>query len=336
MALIAKGKSPRQDSSVLRGTVTNKGGVLLDENVKLICPPGAVDDSLSVSVILEDPSKYYGQFVLKDLENNVTFGAPIISLGPSGHFFNKPLTLKSMVDINFNWDDVLILHGSKTSGGKITWQDISHNSNIDEANTGLVIEIEHFSIIAILYRLSRATLLCTKDIISRLNLLAFNYTLSVLLKKSSPSLVHDELALLFVSQDVYHEQFYREDDTSSALMQLKKEGFVELHVRCSQDEKSIYNNETLEVIVRLGEDYKLADSQQESTRFTVHSYDWWHTGKVLRIPLEWSKDVRSLCGKVSVRGDYGHTSESLFSEPGMFDSLGLINMIVFWILKMID
>ena len=334
--MIAKGKSPRQDSSVLRGTVTNKGGVLLGENVELICPPGAVDNSLSVSVTLEDPSNYYGQFVLKDLENNVKFGAPIISLGPSGHFFNKPLTLKSMVDINFNWDDVLILHGSKTSGGKITWQDISHNSNIDEANTGLVIEIEHFSIIAILYRLSRATLLCTKDIISRLNLLAFNYTLSVLLKKSSPSLVHDELALLFVSQDVYHEQFYREDDTSSALMQLKKEGFVELHVRCSQDEKSIYNNETLEVIVRLGEDYKLVDSQQESTSFTVHSYDWWHTGKVLRIPLEWSKDVRSLCGKVSVRGDYGHTSESLFSEPGMFDSLGLINMIVFWIPKMID
>ena len=331
MPLIFKDNSPREDTSGLCSTVNSEGGILVDESVKLICPPGAVDNSLSVCLTLEDPSKYYGQFVLKDLENDVVFGAPIISLEPSGHFFMKPLTLTSKLNVNFNWDDVLIFHGSKSGSKKITWRDVTHNSKIDEANAEVVIEIEHFSIIAILYRLSRSTLLCTKDIISRLNLLAFNYTLSVLLKKSSPSLVHDELVLLFVSQDVYHEQFYREDDTSSALMHLKKEGFVELHVRCSQDEKSIYNNETLEVIVSLGEDYKLADSQQESTRFTVHSYDWWHKGKVLRIPLEWSKDVRSLCGTVSVRGDYGHTSESHFSELGMFDSLGLINMIVFWI-----
>ena len=216
-------------------------------------------------------------------------------------------------------DDVLILHGSKTGGEKITWQDVTGKSKMDEKNAVVVVEIEHFSVIAILYRLSRSTLLCT--IVTRLNVVAFNYTLSVLLKKNNPSSVKNELALLFVSKEVYHEQFYREDEASSALMKLKKEGFKELHVelRSSQEEKSIYNKETLQIDIRLGEDYKLADRQQESTSVTVHSYDWWHEGKVLRIPLEWIKDVRSLCGKVTVRGEYGHTSEKHFSEQGKLE-----------------
>ena len=330
MPLIFKDNSPWEDTSGLCSTVNSEGGILVDESVKLICPPGAVDNSLSVCLTLEDPSKYYGQFVLKDLENDVVFGAPIISLEPSGHFFMKPLTLTSKLNVNFNWDDVLIFHGSKSGSKKITWRDVTHNSKIDEANAEVVIEIEHFSIIAILYRLSRSTLLRTKDIVSRLNVLSFNYTLSVLLNKSNPSSVHDELALLFVSQDVYHEQFYREDEKSSALMQLKKEGFVELHVHTCLEEKSIYNNEILQVNVSLGGDYTLADGQQESTCFTVHSYDWWHEGKVLRIPLEWNKDVRSLCGTVSVRGEYGHTSERHFSERGRFDRLNLMNVITIY------
>ena len=307
-------------------TVTSEGGELVGESVKLICPPGAVYNSLSVCVTLEDPSKYYGLLVLKDLENDVMFGAPIISLEPSGHLFFKPLTLVGKFSGTFNWDDVLILHGSKTEGGKINWQDISHNSKIDEANTELVIEIEHFSIIAILRRLSRSSLLRTKDIVSRLNLQAFNYNLSVLLNKSNPSLVRDELALLFDSQGVYNEKFYREDEASSALMQLKKQGFEKLHVRCSPEEKGIYNNETLQVNVRLGEDYKLADSQQATVSFTVHSSEWWHEGKVVRIPLERNKNVTSLCGKVSVRGEYGHKSERNFNERGKIDILTIINL----------
>ena len=317
--IINEDNSPRKDTSLLCCTVTCEGGVLVGESVKLICPPGAVDNSLSVYVTLEEPSKYYGHLVLKDLENEVVFGAPIISLEPTGRFFKKPLTLISKLNMKVNRDDVLILHGSKTGGEKITWQDVTGKSKMDEKNAVVVVEIEHFSVIAILYRLSRSTLLCT--IVTRLNVVAFNYTLSVLLKKNNPSSVKNELALLFVSKEVYHEQFYREDEASSALMKLKKEGFKELHVelRSSQEEKSIYNKETLQIDIRLGEDYTLADRQQESTSVIVHSYDWWHEGKVLRIPLEWIKDVRSLCGKVTVRGEYGHTSEKHFSEQGKLE-----------------
>ena len=321
--IINEDNSPRKDTSLLCCTVTCKGGVLVGESVKLICPPGAVDNSLSVNVTLEEPSKYYGHLVLKDLENEVMFGAPIISLEPTGRFFKKPLTLISKLNMKVNRDDVLILHGSKTGGEKITWQDVTGKSKMDEKNAVVVVEIEHFSVIAILYRLSRSTLLCT--IVTRLNVVAFNYTLSVLLKKNNPSSVKDELALLFVSKEVYHEQFYREDEASSALMKLKKEGFKELHVRSSQEEKSIYNKETLQVDIRLGEDYKLAERQQESASVIVHSYDWWHGGKVLRIPLEWIKDVRSLCGKVTVRGEYGHTSEKQFSERGKLAQSQLTN-----------
>ena len=313
-----------KDRTVLCSTVTSEGGVLAGESVQLVFPPKAVDRSLTVYVTLEDPSKYYGQFVLRDLENDVMFGTPIISLEPSGHLFKKPLTLIGTFNMNFDWNDVFIFHGSKSGGEKITWHDVTHNSKIDEANTEVIIEIEHFSIIAILRKLSRTTLLCTRDILSRLNLLAFNYTLSVLLKKSNTSM-HDELALLFVSQDVYHEQFYQEDETSSALVRLKEDGFVQLHVHCSQEEKSIYNSETLQVDVHLEGDYKLADGTQESTSLSVHSYDWWREGKVIRIPLEWDKDVRSLCGKVSVRGEYGHTSERHFRERGKIDIRNLLS-----------
>ena len=272
---------------------------------------------MSITFHLEDPSKYYGLIVRRDLENDVMFGASVINIEPSGHYFKKPLTLATKVESRFRCHDVFILHGFKTRDGNITWHDITHNSRIDEANAGVDIEIYHFSLIAILLRLGKSTLLCTKDIISRLNLVPFNYTLSVLLK-SNPSSVHDELALLFVSQDVYCEQFYREDETSSALMQLKKEEFKELHVRsiASEEEKSIYNNETLQIKIHLGEDYKVANKEQESICLTVNSYDWWHEGEVMRIPLEWKKDVRSLCGKVSVTGEYGHTSERHFRERG--------------------
>ena len=320
--MITKDNLPWEGKGILCSTVPSEGGVLFGQGIKLICPPGAVDYSFPVNASLEDPSKYYGQFVDKDLENVFKFGAPIFSLEPGGTLFKKPLTMTIKLNIKFNWDDVIILHGSKTSCEKITWQDITQYSNFDRANTEVNIALEHFSIIAILYRLVRSTLLRTKDIVSRLNVLAFKYTLSVFLKKSSLSSVNDELALLFVSEDVYHDQFFREGGTSSALKQLQREGFVELHVCSSWDEKSVYNNETLLVNVILGQDYKLVDFHQETTSLTVCSCDWWHEGKVMRIPLEWNKDVRSLCGKVSVLGEYGHTSERHFSEGGRFDLLG--------------
>lgn len=315
---------PSKYTQILSNIVINREGNVfkIGRSITLTCPPRALDSriqTLSITLHLDDPFKYYGLIVRRDLENDVMFGAPVINLEPSGHYFKKPLTLATKIESRFNCHGVFILHGFKTREGNITWHDITHNSRIDKANAEVQIEIYHFSPLAILLRLGRSTLLCAKDIASRLNLVPFNYTLSVLLNKSNLSSVHDELALLFVSQDVYCEQFYREDEASSALMQLKKEGFKELHVSSmivSAEEKSIYNNETLHIKIRLGEDYKIANKEQESTCLIVHSHDWWHEGKVMRIPLEWNKDVRSLCGKVSVTGEHGHTSERHFSERG--------------------
>ena len=67
--------------------------------------------------------------------------------------------------------------------------------------------------------------------------------------------------------------------------------------------------------------FTLAGSQQESASFTVHFHDRWHGRKVARIPPQRNEDVTSLCGKVSVRGEYGHTSEKHFKKRGKIDLL---------------
>ena len=289
---------------------------MVGENVKLVCPPGAVEDPVSVKITLEDPSKHYGLIVQRDLENDVMFSTPIINLQPNGHVFKKSVTLTTKLKLNdFKRDDVLILHGTEAGDGTVTWYDITQNSaTINETNAEVVIEIGHFSIISALVKLQKSTLILTKDIVYRFNLLPFSYIMSVLVKKNS---VQEELALLFVSQDVYNEQFYKEHE-SSALVQLKSEGFRELHVRSidRQGEQRVYNSESLQVSVCLGEDYKLSDSKQGDFAFTVHSGVWWSTGEVFRRPLEWTKDVRILCGKITVQGSFGHSSERHFCELG--------------------
>lgn len=313
------------DTNMLTSDVTNKGGVVVGEGVKLMFPPEAVKNSLSITISLEDASKYYGLIVQKDLENDIMFGAPIINLTPNGHFFKKPVTLTTKLKIqNFKCGDVLILNGTEAQDGKITWQDITHRSKftmLDEFNVEVNIKIEHFSLVVALLRM---TLIRTKEIVSRLNLLSFNYNMSVLLKENRLSPIDGELAVLFVSQDVYHEQFYREHETS-ALVQLKNEGFRELHVRLAgstdaKEEKRIYNSELLQVSVRLGGDFSLGDSQNGSIGFTVDSYVWWNMGKVIKLPLEFTKDVGILCGAISVQGQYGHTSERHFCETGEFNN----------------
>lgn len=238
------------------------------------------------------------------------FCAPIVSLQPRGHIFKVPVTLTTKFKIkNFTFDEVVILHGEESDrDGRIVWQDITHNSKIEETHAEVIVKIERFSVIGTLLRM---TLIRTKDIVSRLNLLPFNYTMSVLLNEKSNS---SELALLFVSHDVYHEQFYQENETS-ALVQLKAQGFKELPVRSVDREKEtrIYNHEKLQVSVFLGEDYKLVDNQHD---FLVESFVWWNTGYVIKIPLENTKDVRILCGKIIVEGEYGHISERQFCESG--------------------
>ena len=322
--------SPWSDTDILFTVVTSEGGVVTGENVKLVCPPGAVDNPVSVGIKLEDPSTYYGLLIRKDLERDVMFGAPIINLQPNGYFFKKPVTLTTKFEMkDFKCDDVLILHGTEASDGKITWQDITRNSQIDVTTQEVTIELEHFSPIVVLLRW---TWIRGLDIVSRLNVLAFNYTLSMLLKKNSTLSVQDELALLFVSQDVYHEEFYHEQE-SSALVKLTKEQFTKLHVSTigTQEEKRIYNNETLRVNIHLKDDYKLAestidiplendfelvDSQNGSIRFDVQSNIWWNAGRVIRLRLQKNRHVGRLCGTISVNGENGHTRECHFSEEG--------------------
>ena len=153
---------------------------MVGEGVKLMYPPEAVENPLTIKISLEDPPKYYGLIVQRDLENDIMFGAPIINLTPNGHFFKKPVTLTTKFKIqNFKRGDVLVLNGTEAQDGKITWQDITHRSKftkLDEFNTEVNIKIEHFSLVTALLR---RTLIRTKEIVSRLNLLSFNYNMSV-------------------------------------------------------------------------------------------------------------------------------------------------------------
>ena len=311
-----KDNSPWRDKNVLSGIVTSHEGVLKGDGVRLVYPPGAVDGPVSVNITFEDPSKYDGFLIRKDLENDVVFGAPILNLQPNGYFFEKPVTLTTKFSIqDMKFSDVLVFHG--TGGGKCIWEDITENTEIDEENQDVTIEIRHFSRIVVL--LLKCTWTRSEDIRDRFNSLAFHYTLLVLRKSYTSSEevereVEEELALLFVSQDVYHEQFYKEQETS-ALVQLEQERFVKLHVRCTdtQPRRRIYHNESLRLEIHIGEDYEVVEEKRE---FDVQSSNWWKTGEVVRLPLKANQDVRSLCGTITVRGEHGHISTWHFSEEG--------------------
>lgn len=123
---------------------------------------------------------------------------------------------------------------------------------------------------------------------------------------------------MFMSQDIYQEQFYRDHD-DSALVQLKRDGFEELVSNIGQESDYIYNRESLTVSFQLGEDYKPANDKQQSITFTVDSSVWWSTGHVLKLPLQASgADAKILCGRIVVRGQYGHARESHFCQQGEF------------------
>ncbi|KAJ7370045.1 hypothetical protein OS493_034488 [Desmophyllum pertusum] len=177
----------------------------------------------------------------------------------------NPVTLTTKIEIeerNFKSEDVLVLHGTEAKDGNISWQDITQNAIINVATKEVSIEVQRFSLIANLLTVARIR---TKEVVSRLNLSPFNYTMSVLFKDDS-----FELALVFMSQEIFHEPYYVKHD-ASALVQLGKDGF---RLVCSTDgptDKRIYNNESLQVSVCLGEDYELSDKQQSSFDVTVES-----------------------------------------------------------------
>ena len=285
---------------------------------------------MTIKITVEEPCRHYGLIVRKRLQNDVVFGAPIIHLQPNGQLFRKPVIVRATLDAGEEncVNKFIILHGRKANNGEVVWQDVNRNSKIyqsqplvhsflhDVEKNELRVEIDHFSLIAVL-RLLKTTLILTKDIVSRFNLLSFNYTLTVLFKENHPHSRHGELALVFMSQDIHHEEYYREHD-NSALMQLRREGFLELCSRDARERNNIYNNENLEVFVDLGEDYQLADIPQEGfLPVSVNSPVWWSTGLVVKLPLQGNGEVRILCGRISVHGQYGHASEFHFCEQGV-------------------
>lgn len=294
------------------------------EGLKLVCPAGAVDSPVHVTITLADPSKYCGLLVQNDLENDVMFCAPVINLQPSGHIFKKPLELTIKLETKNYPFEVVILHGTEVKEEKIIWRDITQKAKISETRLELNIKTERFSDILALLRL---TSIRTKDIVSRLNLWSFNCTMSVLFNEK-PGSDECEIAFLFVSQDVYNEQFYREHETS-ALVQLKTEGFRELQVRSvdEQEEMRVYNREKLQVSLFLGDDYKTCNPQHSQQGVVVESPVWWSSGHIIKLPLKSTEgDIRILCGNITVKGEFGCDWKRHFCELGELDNCTTIDI----------
>lgn len=305
------------------GIVTSKGGTLSVDGVHLTCPPGAVDNPITIKMTLEDPLKYYGLITQKGLQNDVIFGAPVVGLQPIGQRFNQPVFVTAKLANNTvmnSSDPFLILHGTQARNGKISWENITHSSKYDSENEEIEIEIGGFSLVAIFLRLTCQIL--PTIIVSRLNFLSFNYTLTVLFRDNYPHSPFGELALVFMSQDIYHQPVYREKDTSS-LVQLKNEEFEQLCSIDGEEGNVIYNNESLKISTLLGKDHKLVDREQQSMDVVVEPFVWWTTGHVEKIQLQGvGTGARILCGKICVRGQHGHTREDHFCERGKRTILG--------------
>lgn len=313
-----------KDKKVVTSTVTEnqktvnfEGGVVVVEDVQVICPYGVIDkedDHVTIKITLEKPSLHCDMVVKNGLENDVMFITPVISLQPNGQVFRQPVTViaKLTIDKEASLDDILILHGAQDSDGKIVWADITHESKIDLEKKEIIVQMKEFCLISALRRL---TTILTKCIVTRLNLRGFNYTLSVFFKDNQPHAPFGELALVFMGHDVYHWKRYREHP-SSVWMQLKNDGFKELCAIDRPESNRIFNNENLKVSVLLGQDYKLNDEQLESTDFIAESSTLWSTGHAIKLSLKGDDGVRILCGRIRIVGQHGHFLEGTFCELG--------------------
>jgi len=287
---------------------------VVGEGVRLVIPPGAVEEPVMISAAFEDPFRYYRLIVQKDLENDVAFAAPIIKLRPNGQVFKIPVKLATKLTISdFKKTDVIVLHGTEDGDG-ISWEDVTHvYSNIDEASEEVTTEMEHFSTRMVFVRRSW---ICLKSFGCWLTSFSFHYTLSVLMKKSDKGSI---LSLVFLSQDVYNEEFYREHSDTSALVQLKRNGFKELHLTStdSQHNKCVYNNEKLQVSIRLQENYKLFDTEER--HITVKSAVWWARGHVEKMNLDRITDISVVRCNIKIHRESGHYCSMHFGESGEVD-----------------
>ena len=297
--------------------VTSERSSLILKGVTLKFPSGAVEDPVNIQLTLEEPYRFYYPIARCGLQNDVIFVAPIINCQPNGQKFKKYITVK--VKLNGkrvkSHGDVLVLHGTRTGQSqKPNWEDITDKSKFDFKTKELKVKLNQFSLIAILARL---TWVRTKEIVTRLNLMPFNYKLSVLLKSNQEQYPSAELALAFMSQDTYQEECYRDHD-DYAIMRLKKDGFEEIPIdrRNSLENNCIYNKEILTISIQLGEDYKPANNQREC-EVVVDSTAWWNAGHVIKLPLQVSNaNSKIFCGKILVKGEYGHVRENKFCQQG--------------------
>ena len=298
--------------------VTSNGASLSVKGVTLTFPPGAVKDPVTIQLTLEEPYGYCYLIARCGLQNDLIFVAPIVNCQPNDQKFKTHIT----VEVTLNGKranshgDLLVLHGTRTGQSqKPNWEDITDKSKFDFETKELKVKVSHFSLIAVLARL---TWVRTKEIVTRLNLMPFNYKLSVLLKSNRQQYPFDELALAFMSQDTYQEEYYRDHD-DYAIMRLKKDGFEELSIDCrnSQEKNCIYNKEILTISIQLGEDYKPANNQQECFKVVVDSTAWWNAGHVIKLPLQVSNaNSKIFYGKILVKGEYGHVRENKFCQQG--------------------
>ena len=300
-------KSQKQ-SYVISRTINSEGSKVVREGVTLVVPPRAVEKPVTISAAFEDPFRYYRLIVQKDLENDVAFAAPIIKLRPNGQVFKIPVKLTTKFTISdFKKTDVIVLHRTEGTAG-IRWEDVTRSSNIDEASEEVTTEMGHFSIQLVLVR---RTLICLKSIGCWLTSSSFHYTLSVLIKKSDKGSM---LNLVFMSQDVYNEEFYREHSDTSALVQLKRNGFKELPVPSIDDQhdKCVYKNEKLQVSICLEETYKLV----EDRLITVQSAVWWAGGHVEKINIDRIIDISVVRVEIKIHRESGHDCFMHFGESG--------------------
>lgn len=304
----------QKQSYIISRTINSEGGKVVGEGVKLDFPPGAVEKPVEISAAFEDPFSYFRLIEQKGLENDVAFAAPIIKLRPNGQVFKIPVKLTTKFTItDFKKTDVIVLLGTEGRSG-ISWEDVTRYSNIDEASKEVTTEMEHFTTRLVLVR---RTLICLKSIGYWLTSLSFHYTLSVLMKKSDKGSM---LNLVFLSQDVYNEEFYRKHSDKSALVQLKRDGFEELDLTSigSQHDKCVYNNEKLQVSTGLEKNYKLVDIKER--RITVQSAVWWAGGHVENINLDSISDVSVVSGKIKIHRESGHFCSMHFGgESGEVD-----------------
>lgn len=304
-------KSQKQ-SYIISKIINSEGGKVVGEGVKLDVPPGAVEKPVTISAAFEDPFSYYRLIVQKGLENDVVFAAPIIKLRPNGQVFKIPVKLTTKFTVSdFKKTDVIVLLGTEGKNG-ISWEDVTRYSNIDEACQEVTTEMEHFTTRWVLVR----TLIGLKHIGYWLTSTSFHYTLSVLMKKSDKGGI---LNLVFLSQDVYNQEFYREHSDTSALVQLKRNGFKELHLTSigSQHDKCVYNNEKLQVSIRLEENYKLVGTAE--LQITVQSDVWWGRGHVKEMNLDRISDISVVRGTITIQTERGHGCSMHFGESGDVD-----------------